>query len=131
MTAVAGVVVAAGKWATGSIGAAAVLLVFFLVLAVATSPLVFPRPVTAAATRADSRPVVYWRPGCPYCVRLRTVLGPRADQVQWVDIWQDPEAAAIVRGFADGNETVPTVVIDGEGFVNPSPRWLKEKLQPA
>jgi hypothetical protein len=25
----------------------------------------------------------------------------------------------VVRGLADGNETVPTVVIDGRGYVNP------------
>jgi hypothetical protein len=31
-----------------------------------------------------------------------------------------PEAAAFVGSIADGNETVPTVVIDGEAVVNPS-----------
>ncbi len=36
------------------------------------------------------------------------------------DIWADPAAAAIVRGWADGNETVPTVVVDDIGLVNPS-----------
>jgi mycoredoxin len=36
------------------------------------------------------------------------------------NIWDDPSAAAIVREHARGNETVPTVVVDGVGFVNPS-----------
>jgi len=36
------------------------------------------------------------------------------------NIWEDPEAAAVVRSHARGNETVPTVVIDGVGLVNPS-----------
>jgi len=36
------------------------------------------------------------------------------------NIWDDPSDAATVRQHANGNETVPTVVIGGAGFVNPS-----------
>ena len=36
------------------------------------------------------------------------------------NIWEDPEAAAVVRSHAGGNETVPTVVIAGTAMVNPS-----------
>ena len=36
------------------------------------------------------------------------------------NIWDDPNDAAIVRQHANGNETVPTVVIGDRGFVNPS-----------
>jgi len=36
------------------------------------------------------------------------------------NIWEDPSNAATVRQLANGNETVPTVVIGGQGFVNPS-----------
>ena len=36
------------------------------------------------------------------------------------NIWDDPADAAIVRHHARGNETVPTVVIGDQGFVNPS-----------
>lgn len=36
------------------------------------------------------------------------------------NIWASEEHAATVRGIADGNETVPTVVIAGVGLVNPS-----------
>ena len=39
-----------------------------------------------------------------------------------VDIWSDPEAAAFVRGHADGNETVPTVDVAGTVLVNPPAR---------
>ncbi len=46
------------------------------------------------------------------------------------NIWEEPEAAATVRSFARGNETVPTVVIGDVGFVNPSihdvVRYLEE-----
>lgn len=36
-----------------------------------------------------------------------------------VDIWADESAAATVRELADGNETVPTVMIGGRGYVYP------------
>lgn len=40
------------------------------------------------------------------------------------NIWDDPSQAAVVRKYANGSETVPTVVIDGVGLVNPSSRQL-------
>ncbi|WP_253950224.1 glutaredoxin domain-containing protein [Nocardia terpenica] len=39
-----------------------------------------------------------------------------------IDIWEDPGTAARVRSVAHGNETVPTVFVNGEGMVNPSVR---------
>lgn len=36
------------------------------------------------------------------------------------NIWDDADDAATVRQHANGNETVPTVVIGNRGFVNPS-----------
>jgi glutaredoxin len=41
-----------------------------------------------------------------------------------VNIWDDADAAAIVRGAARGNETVPTVEIGGRFLVNPSARQV-------
>ncbi len=74
-----------------------------------------------AALAADERGVVvYWRPGCPYCERLRHGLGPDGrEQVKWVDIWSDPDAAAYVRSVNDGDETVPTVLAGGVAHTNP------------
>ncbi|MFB7516729.1 glutaredoxin domain-containing protein [Streptomyces sp. NPDC056144] len=95
----------------------------FVVLAVLTSPLVFPR-----ASADDGRPVVYWRPGCVFCLRLRLRLGLRARRARWVNIWRDAEGAAAVRAAAGGNETVPTVVVAGEARVNPDPGWVRERL---
>ncbi|MDQ3944058.1 MAG: glutaredoxin family protein [Actinomycetota bacterium] len=45
-----------------------------------------------------------------------------------VNIRQDPDAAAFVRSMADGNATVPTVVIGGRVFVNLSSRQLRALL---
>ena len=101
-------------------------VVFFLVFAglgVLVSPRAFPRSVTDAAARADGRPIVYWRPGCPFCIRLRAGLGRDARRLQWVDIWSDPAGAASVRDVTGGDETVPTVVAAGTSYVNPAPAW--------
>jgi mycoredoxin len=83
-----------------------------------------------AMPEQDRPVIVYWRPGCGFCARLRSALGSRAEQAHWVNIWQDPEAAAYVRGVNDGNEVVPTVVIDGRPFTNPDPSVVLEALEP-
>lgn len=68
----------------------------------------------------EQRPVtVYTRPGCPYCFVLRRGLRRRRLDFTEVDIWADPDAAALVRDAADGNETVPTVHVAGQWLVNP------------
>ena len=90
------------------------------------------REVLAMAdTDERSGVVVYWRPGCGYCARLRSSLGEAADDATWVNIWDDEEAAAFVRSVNDGSETVPTVVIDGEPHTNPRPALVLERLQQA
>lgn len=105
------------------------------VLAVLVSPLAFPRSIAAAQAQRrsaqDGKAIVYWRPGCPFCVRLRGTLGRTARRAHWVDIWSDPEGAAAVRAVAGGFETVPTVILAGEPHVNPDPRWLRNRLRAA
>jgi mycoredoxin len=99
------------------------VFVFLLAAAVVVSPWMFPRPMTDEAARVasddDGRPIVYWRPGCPYCLRLRTRLGRDARRVLWVDIWADPDGAASVREVTGGDETVPTVIAGERSFINP------------
>ncbi len=46
----------------------------------------------------------------------------------WVNVWQDADAAAFVRSVNDGNETVPTVVIDGIPATNPDPQAVYDRL---
>ncbi|WP_147919644.1 glutaredoxin domain-containing protein [Ruania zhangjianzhongii] len=72
--------------------------------------------------------VVYWRPGCLYCSALRRRLGRSRTAVTWINIWADDEAAAYVRSVNGGNETVPTVVIDGVAHTNPSVDVVREGL---
>lgn len=107
--------------------------VAFALLAAFVSPLIFPRSMPAAEAQRrsaeDGRAIVYWRPGCPFCMRLRATLGATSRRAYWVDIWKDPEGAAAVRSVADGNETVPTVMLAGRPHVNPDPRWLRSQLR--
>ncbi|MFJ7077556.1 glutaredoxin domain-containing protein [Streptomyces sp. NPDC098781] len=116
----------------GSPAEAAVLLVFFVLLAGMNSPLAFPRSIGALEPQrrsaVDGRPVVFWRAGCTYCLRLRIRLGRAARRAHWVDIRRDPAGAAAVRAATGGDETVPTVVVAGRPYVNPDPAWVREQL---
>ncbi|GGY06762.1 membrane protein [Streptomyces hiroshimensis] len=115
-----------------SLGTAAAVLPVFVLLAGVNSPLVFPRSIDSLEAQrrsaADGRPVVFWRPGCKYCIRLRIRLGRSARRLHWVNIWRDPAGAATVRAANDGNETVPTVFAAGRPHVNPTAAWVREQL---
>lgn len=62
----------------------------------------------------------YWRPGCPFCMNLERKLANLELPLQKKNIWDDPAHAAAVRSIANGDETVPTVVIGDAKLVNPS-----------
>lgn len=68
------------------------------------------------ATQID----LYWRPGCGFCSTLRRRLDKLGIERVEHNIWDDPAHAAVVRAHANGNETVPTVVVGDVGMVNPS-----------
>jgi glutaredoxin len=72
---------------------------------------------------------LYWRPGCGFCSRLRRGLEEAGIETVDHDIWQNPDDAAVVRHHANGNETVPTVVVGDVGLVNPSMARLAEHLR--
>jgi glutaredoxin len=72
--------------------------------------------------------VIYWRPDCVYCLDLLLRLKFTSLRYRKVDIRKDPGARAFVRSVADGNETVPTVVVAGRAMVNPSKRQLIEAV---
>ena len=62
----------------------------------------------------------YWRPGCGFCMMLERGLNKAEIPLAKHNIWDDPAHAEIVRSHANGNETVPTIVIDDVAMVNPS-----------
>lgn len=96
------------------------------------SPWFFPRSPTDVEARrlADDTgaPVIYWRTGCSYCLRLRLALGRAGHRAIWVDTTRDPAASARVREANEGNETVPTVFVGGAPATNPQPAWVREHL---
>ena len=61
----------------------------------------------------------YWRPGCGFCMGLERKLERLGVPLDKRNIWDDPEASATVRSIANGNETVPTVVVGEARMVNP------------
>ncbi len=71
---------------------------------------------------------VFWRPGCPFCSRLRRELTRRNVEATWHNIWDDGQARALVRSANAGNETVPTVRIGTQILTNPSWRQLAPLL---
>ena len=85
------------------------------------------RPRGGAVTAAAGTPGAvraYWRPGCPFCAMLRLGLRRSGVRAEWVNIWDDPAAAARVRAITGGDETVPTVVVGTRAMVNPSARQV-------
>ncbi|OIK26032.1 glutaredoxin domain-containing protein [Streptomyces malaysiense] len=130
-----GLVVAAGLFREGGSATGVAVVAVFVLLAALNSPLVFPSSISDSEARrrseTDGRPIVYWRPGCAYCLRLRMRLGRATRRFHWVDIWRDPDGAAAVRAVNDGDETVPTVIVAGRPYVNPDPAWVREQVFPS
>ena len=79
---------------------------------------------TDAAPAVPTQIDLYWRPGCGFCAGLKRGLDKLGIERVEHDIWENPDDAAVVRRFARGNETVPTVVVGDVGLVNPSPGQL-------
>jgi glutaredoxin len=82
----------------------------------------------AQAAAGDGDVIVYWRPGCIYCDRLKLGLGSARHEVSWVNISKDPEAAEFVTTHGDGNETVPMAVTGGGEVIDATPAAIKARL---
>lgn len=87
-----------------------------------------PTPHSKALSFAQDGIAVYWRPGCPYCARLRVAVRTHRDDIAWVNIWEDDAGRAYVASVNDGDETVPTVAIDGIPHTNPDPALVRRSL---
>ncbi len=106
-----------------------IMPVLFVCIAVASSPLLKRTSVSHdEALAASNGVVIYHRPGCTFCIRMKALLGPLGAKATWVDIWDDDDAAEYVRSVNNGNETVPTVVISGKAHTNPAPSFVKDAL---
>ena len=72
--------------------------------------------------------IVYWRPGCPFCAKLRLGLRLTRTPHRLVNIHDDPAAAAVVREHNGGDELVPTVDVGGRFLSNPSVSAVRAAL---
>jgi len=61
----------------------------------------------------------YWRQGCGFCMSLDRGLTKAGIPMVKKNIWEDPMHADAVRSVANGNETVPTVIVGSTALVNP------------
>jgi glutaredoxin len=68
--------------------------------------------------------IVYCTQWCPSCRAARQFLKEHNIAYVEIDIQRDREAAARVRGWADGNETTPTFDIRGQIVVD----WDRETV---
>ena len=71
----------------------------------------------------DARPddlVVYYKPGCPYAIRLRAALTVYGIPFTSVRLRDDRTAAAKIREITGGYEISPTVRIGAAYLPNPT-----------
>ena len=72
---------------------------------------------------------VYATSWCGDCHRARKVLDRHRAGYRWIDIEQDPDAAAEVIRINHGMRTVPTILFpDGSVLIEPSDGELESKL---
>jgi glutaredoxin len=81
-----------------------------------------------SAPEPDAEVVMYCTSWCPGCRRARVYFEANNIAFTEVDITRDRDAAARVRGWADGNETTPTFNIRGQILVGFEERKLDEVL---
>jgi glutaredoxin len=76
-------------------------------------------PMAATAPQAAKADVtMYCTAWCPNCRRARAYFQENGIPYVEIDITRDREAAARVRGWANGNETTPTFDIKGQILVD-------------
>ena len=79
---------------------------------------------TSDASEGTSGVILYCTQWCPGCRAARIFLKENHIDYVDIDIQRDREAAARVRGWANGNETTPTFDIHGQIVVD----WDKKKV---
>ncbi|GIH91372.1 mycoredoxin [Planobispora siamensis] len=78
---------------------------------------------------------VYTTTWCGPCKRLKAQLTREGISYEEIDIEQNPDAAAFVMSVNNGNQTVPTVVVNSTAgkvsLTNPSVAEVKRLLEGA
>ncbi len=109
-----------------------VMAVLLIVYAWVASPAFFPRSadlqVALERAAAGQAPLVFWKPGCAFCIRLRVGVGSGGRRLSWVDSSLDEQARAVVRSKNGGDHTTPTVMFGDETRTNPDVDWVRKLL---
>jgi mycoredoxin len=71
-------------------------------------------------------PVVYYKPGCPFGIRLRFSLTLHRVRHRSVRFRDDEDGAARVRDVNDGLEMSPTVRVGDRWLTNPGWRAVRD-----
>ena len=132
----AGVIVAVINIAQGDVVFATILLgviaALFAALIWLTQPSRSGPHISHAAAQAAERDdgiIIYWRPGCVFCDRLKLGLGRDRHHVSWVNIARDTEAAEFVAANHDGDEQVPTAVTGAGTLIHATPAAIRAHLR--
>lgn len=83
-----------------------------------------PQMEKAGSSEPKADVILYCTQWCPGCASARAFLKEHRIEYVEVNIQKDREAAARVRGWANGNETTPTFDIRGEIVVD----WDKQRV---
>ena len=133
LVALAGVVFLVGQLVASNPLVGVVAGVLLLVYAWALSPTFFPRSADLAQARRRAAqgesPVIFWKPGCIYCILLRLKLGAAGRRASWVDSSLDEQARAVVRSVNGGDHTTPTVMFGEQTRTNPDAAWVRSLLR--
>ena len=82
---------------------------------------------TTDAAAADL--TLYTTSWCPFCTRLKKLLGEKGIGFTEIDVEADAEAAAFVESVNGGNRVVPTALYsDGTTATNPRASEVRDKL---
>jgi len=134
----AGVIVAFINVAQGDVVFATIVLgaiaVLFPALIWLTQPSRSGPHISHAAAQAAERDhgiIIYWRPGCVFCDRLKLGLGRDRHHVSWVNIARDTEAAEYVAAHHNGDEQVPTAATGPGTLIEATPAAIRVHLQQA
>lgn len=76
-----------------------------------------------------NEPIVYFKPGCPFGIRLRTALTLHRVAHRSVRFRADEIGAAAVRAVNEGHEMSPTVHVAGRWLTNPGWREVRDATE--
>ena len=73
--------------------------------------------------------VIYGSSWCGYTVRALRQLENLGVVHRYVDVDEDPEAEQLIASWNNGRSIRPTISVNGNVFVNPSPAVLHAELE--